>query len=110
MKTSSRPNFSDQVRQEESMRKTEEAIQLPPHESVKHVNADALRFLAAAEEALRNDNLYEALYLVGMAQGVAIALRDVAGALEGIREGAVLRKVAMLACELSLKAAQAKKG
>jgi hypothetical protein len=92
---------SHETRVAEHKAKIARAASSEPHASVAHVNADALRYLEAAEKAIEEGNNVHALYLVGVAEGIANALADVAG-LAGVREAAVREMVSKRVIEVRL--------
>jgi len=70
-----------------------------PHPSVAHVEVNALAYMRAAEYALRAGALQRALYLAGVAEGIAEALAAVAGPMAP-RESVVRQQTARLAASI----------
>jgi hypothetical protein len=94
-------NKPQEVRVVERQAQLEHSLAPAPHESVAHVKTEALRYVAAANAAIEEDKPIHALYLIGIAEGVANALADVAG-LEGLHEVAVREIVGRRAIEIRL--------
>lgn len=89
-----------EVRAAEERRKLEAMVAHPAHRTVAHVQLSALAHLEAAEHALAAGEHLRALHVIGVAEGIAEALRAVAGGVEGLREVAVATTVARKAAEV----------
>jgi len=82
---------------------TIKAPEAPAHPSVAHVRLNAMAYAESAEAAMAHGCPMIALYQIGVAEGIAMALQAVAGYTEGVREHTVLRtvlqKMLVLRCE-----------
>jgi hypothetical protein len=105
MQTSS--PVSPEVRKAEAERRLQVLLKHPTHPSVANVNASALNYVEAAEYSLSVGCPLLALYQIGVAEGIATALREVAGVASGLKEyavlTAVLRKVMEIRCRVARK-------
>lgn len=95
-----------EVRVEEAERALAVALACPAHQSVAHVNASAMRFVEAAEYSLSKGCPLLALYQIGVAEGIATALRDVVGVDGGAHEYGVLKAVLRKMSEIRLQVAR----
>lgn len=95
-----------EVRVEEARQQLAEGIERPAHPSVAHVNATALNFVKAAEHSMEQGCPLLALYQIGVAEGIATALRDVVGFNTGTREHAILSTVLRKMMEIRLAVAK----
>lgn len=78
----------------EHAEQVEKNLKAAPHPSVANVHSNALNFVEAAEHALAKGCPVHANYLIGVAEGIAMVLREVPGVNAATpRETAVLSKV-----------------
>jgi hypothetical protein len=92
-----------EVRVKEAAQSLAVSLACEPHESVAHVNANAMSYVEAAEYSMANGEALTALYRIGVAEGIAIALRDVVGLNGGAHEQAVLKTVLQKMVEIRLE-------
>lgn len=95
-----------EVRVAEAEMLLQKQLAMPAHASVAHVETSAMRYVEAAEYSMSVGCPFLAVYQIGIAEGVAMALRDVVGFNAGIHEHAVLRAVLQKALAIRTEVAK----